>query len=196
MATYLTYEVFDITPSGSVRAVKRNDFTLIGQSYHARTKVAREKVQDFLTYTIILASNSEVQALENFFDARRGPLGAFWMPTFIKDLEIALDISAPNGSITVRNFSAIVESFTNKNKHVRFPRTAEFTRLATPTDSGGNGACAITPSISVDLLENDSVEYLRLVRFQDDDLKVVGSPLGPDIFEATFTVKEIQGETA
>ena len=52
----------------------------------------------------LLTDRTAIRAVEDFFDARQGRLGAFWVPSWQADLRVTAPIEVGDRDITVANF--------------------------------------------------------------------------------------------
>jgi hypothetical protein len=202
MTTYLSYDVLDQRTNAreaSNDSLPRLISVLdpgIGKAHRfARDRAPKAPHQ----YQWTCKTRAEIQALKTWFAARRGVVVPFWVPTWRRDMELALPVAALDTGITIENhgYTKLMYDPTNARKRIAFfvPATgALIYRQVTDWHLvGATEVLTLDAAVGISLPLRALISFLTFCRLSSDDLKI--SYLSDSIAECSFSYVEIPEET-
>lgn len=202
MTTYLSKEVFPIIPHGPIQVSIQSDQTdIVGRVEQKTTKTTPQPVEVGLDVQIERASATERKTLNDFIDARQGPVGAFWMRSHRVDL--TTNALEPNAETVIELQLAEDDEFLTGlagGRHCYIKALDSFHEITAPTPNHSTGLTTITvtPAIGAELPAGSEIEFAYLVRIDGPTAAEVGTPRyrsGEVLTSHTIKMREVQRET-
>lgn len=196
---YASHEVFLFHPQSPPipTANYTGDGLQIGTPFGAKKILPRNPVATGHTFTFRQESNADRLALRDFFDARKGRYGAFWLPSWSSDVSVTATTAASATTLTI-NRTRYADWIITGHLLVRYP-AADFATAVTAAVQSSATTEDLTVSATPYTIEPTTpIHTLRLVRFADDALsfELVGrTAAGNLVTTAALKLTELPRET-
>lgn len=134
-----------------------------------------ENTRNTMRRNFLIAAKKNIQAVLDFFDVQRGRLGAFYMPTWLKDVVITEGFSADATILTVQELYMTESEITGKHLYIQFPdKTYVCRKIAgAPSQTSIIINSAIGTAVNTEDLDDMLCSFLPVVRFNQDNIKLV-----------------------
>jgi hypothetical protein len=195
MTTYCNYTAWDVVPREKMKVTIASDYSWSGEAWQKRVKVTNAPVERTMEVKLQQSAMTERRALRDFFDACQGSLTPFWIPSYKHDMTIAASCPIGTGTIYVENNSEIFGLY-DLSRHVYAPDSTQRFKISSPVkQDDGSVALTISPVLTAALAAGDQLQWLFLVRFNDDALKIETAEYNESITFSSFKLRELQRET-
>lgn len=195
MTDYAGFAVWEIVPRERITVEIGSPWLWNGDPWQRQEKVVNEPVQRVVDLRLIQTSPAERRAVRDFFDARRGRFEPFWMPSHKRDLIVSRPAGSATTTLYVENHAEVFGLY-GLARHVYQRATGQRFKIAGPAQQPeGDVALTISPALTESLAPGDALEWLLLVRFGEDAMKIAASGFNDVLTEAGFSLKELQPET-
>lgn len=204
MSTYLGYDVLDLVEHNRRESFEervRWRFTLLDTATGKRTADAHDRasspVRPFLWTAF---SRTEAKAIRDFLDARRGRAVPFWLPSYQKDLTLAVDGVATGIILTVDHvrYAQLLFGDVGARRHValHLPGGAFAFHKVTAATDPGNGlteTLTVSPALAVAYPKATTlVCFLKFCRLDEDEVELTW--LSRDHADAVIHCRELPNE--
>jgi hypothetical protein len=202
MSTWKGYTILPMPSGGVVRSHRlARRYAIVGPTTGLRTLDAHDDVAtESRSLEWLCTTPGEIKTALDFVDAVRGSLTPFWITTYERDLELASNLGAADGSMTIR--------FCGYTAYLFPMGAARRSILGRVLSSGAEASVKVTASVdNADGTETLTLEapsglaltvgdstfgIMRLVRLEDDRLNL--SHLSYGIARALMRVVEVPKE--
>lgn len=153
-------------------------------------------------FDFLLESRSQIRALETWYDSVEGAATAFWMPSYQRDLRLAVDTAAASATVVIQRAGYVTHLFPfEARRHLAFIAYSGTVIHRRVTAAVDDGAGAGTETLTLDAALTNGwlagygsgiLSVLRLVRLAEDPLQV--RHLRAGVAEVTLALRELPGE--
>lgn len=166
---YATYPVLLLTPQNTIDRSFVSDRTILGSPVGIKRIIGHTPTRTNDSFTFLQSSDADRTELRDFFIARKGAYGAFWLPSWSDDLTVAT--TATTGATTLTIDRMRYTEFTSTGHLiVRYP-ASDFATAVTASATIDDDTEALTVSaIPANITPTTRIQTLKLVRFADDSL--------------------------
>ena len=174
--TYLDHDLFLTPPKHAITSFYQHPHELLQMLGLGHEITHYDETELGLSLSYIFTNREDTWGFLKTFDSKKGRLGAFWIPSWNKDIIVTEAIAAANTVLTVTDLKYNDYYLSNDiiNRHVwfRFPDQTYACRkiTATPTDTSITLDSAIGKDVSADDLSSMLNSFLIFSRFDIDEL--------------------------
>lgn len=118
--------------------------------------------------------NAEIYTIRRFLDYLKGKYNAFWLPSFMEELQAEGDISLGGNTLKVKY--AQWSDYTPSHIRVHGSVIANFEVLASANNNDGTETLLLSPSSSVVITNITKIELLTKVRLNSDSIELNHEP--------------------
>jgi len=134
-----------------------------------------ENTRNTMRRNFLITTRKNIQAVLDFFDAQKGRLGAFYTPTWLKDIIITEGFSADATILTVQELYMTESEITGKHLYIQFPDKTYVCKeiIGAPSQTSIIIDSAIGTAVDTEKLNDMLCSFFPEVRFNQDNIKLI-----------------------
>lgn len=153
-------------------------------------------------FDFLLETRAQLRALETWYDSVEGAATAFWIPSYQRDLRLAVDTAAASDTVVIQRAGYVSHLFPfEARRHLGFVGYDGSVIHRRVTAAVDDGAGAGTETLTLDAVLTNGwlagygsgiVSVLRLVRLAEDPITI--RHLRAGVAEVTLALRELPDE--